>query len=625
MKLKKLKEKLYKPETEFEERLEKPEVFQPERKRKKVLSEEWSGSKKRRFRLLTVREKKTLKSIGFIAGVIFLIIIVIFTWRGFTSFDKDKVRLEIAWPERVVSGEEIKYIVKYKNNTRLALNNLQLVFHYPEGSIPFDDNDLVQAMDLPDIEPDQENQVELSARIIGLKGEEKEAWLELSYQPGNLSSRYTNQAEFSSNIISVPLLLDFDLPEKLVDGQSFDFSLKYLNQAEVSFDDLEIRIDYPTGFNLQSSESSLSERDGAWSIDSLMAGQEDKIFIRGNIEGERGEVKLFKAQIGLVDDDQFIPYAETVKALQISLSPLSVVQTVNESTDYIAETGQQLDYQINFENTTDIGIKNVVITSKLEGAVLDFASLESESGSFDGLTQTITWKASNLPALEFLGARQKGQLNFSIKIKDLLPISNYSDKNFKIINTVKIDSSEIPLSLERIQIGGQSQSITKLASQLTLQAQGYYNDDTFLNSGAIPPKVGQTTTYTIKWRLVNTANDLSKVRVVAFLPPHVKWLNQISPSSGNLKYNFQTGQLIWQVGDLSSATGVLLPVKQIAFQISITPSLADLGNLVELIGQSKVTGLDNFVDLELIDTDEPIDTDLPDDPAIISEDSIIVD
>jgi hypothetical protein len=622
MKLGELKKKLYKPEADFEERLEGPEAFRLEQARKEKASEEWQKIEKKQ---LSPQQKKKLLIISISVAVIFLAMAGFFIWRGLTSFDADKVELEIKGAERIVSGEEVKYAVKYKNNTRLALENIKLVFHYPEDSILSHQKGLDEIIDLPDLAVGQEEEIELSVRIIGLKGEEKRAWAELNYQLAGFSSRYTSQAEFVSQVISVPLILDFDLPEKLVTGQSFDFSLRYLNQAEVAFDNLQVRIEYPTGFVFQSANLQPLEEDRIWSLGKLMAGEQGKIFIQASIQGEEGEVKSFKAQLGLFKDDQFIPYAETAGALQISSSPLSVSQTVNGSTDYITQAGQELTYQISYKNTTNVSIKNVVITSKLEGEVLDFASLKLGDGSFDGESQTIAWKASNLPALQYLGPHQQGQVSFSIKVKDSLPINDYNDKNFKIVNTVKIDSSERPLALEDIEIAGQSQLVTKIISQLSLQAQGYYYDDLISNSGPVPPRVGQTTTYTIKWRLVNTANDLSGVKVEAFLPPHVHWMNKISPSGANLKYNSQTGQLVWQVGDLSAATGVLLPVKKVAFQIAITPSLAHLGNYVELVGQSKITAQDNFTGLELTKTDKPIDTDLPDDPKIDREKGIVVE
>jgi len=620
MRLDELQKKLYKPEAEFEERLKGPEAFEVEQKREKKVSQEWQKTEKKQ---MSPQKKKKIWIISTLVVIVFLAAAGLFIWRGLNSFDRDEVELEISGAERVVSGEEVKYTVKYGNNTRLVLENVKLVFHYPEGSIPSSQGGLDETIDLDDLAIGQEQEIELLVRIIGLRGEKRQAWAELTYQPTGISSQYTNEAEFESEVISVPLILDFDLPEKLVAGQAFDFSLRYLNQAEVSFDDVRIQIEYPYDFVFESANLEPLEQDSIWSLSRLMAGEQGKIFIRGSIQGEEGDVKSFKAQLGLYQDEEFTPYAETVGALQISTSPLFISQTVNGSNEYIAQAGQELIYQIDYKNTTDVRIKNVIITSKLQGKALDLTSLKLGAGSFDGTSQTITWNASNVPGLESLGPHQQSQVSFSVKIKNPLPVSNYSDKNFTVISDAKIDSSEIPLSLKDIEITGQSQITTKVASQLSLQTQGYYYDDLIANSGPIPPKVGQTTSYTIKWRLVNTSNGLEQVRVTASLPPHVTWKNRISGSG--LSYNSQTGQVTWLVGDLPAGTGVLLPVKEVAFQISITPGLAHLGNLVELIGQSQVKGQDSFVDLSLTNTDGSIDTDLPDDLSITQQQGRVVE
>lgn len=623
MKLDELKKKIYKPETEFEERLKFPETFRSEKKREKVQSEEWEEIKEREK--ITAKHKKYIKIGMIVATVVFLCVAGFLFWRGAVSFDKEKVDFEIRGPENAVSGDEVKYFVKYKNNTKLELKNMEMVFYYPENSISINGEDLVESIDLPNLAIGEENQIELPARIIGLKGETKIVRAELSYQPDKISSRFCNEADFSSVIISVPLIINFNLPEKLVSGQPFDFSLVYSNQAEITFDDLQIRIDYPAGFSFETSSPVPAEESGIWSLKKLISGEQGKILIRGNIQGEQNETKLFKAQLGLLKNGEFVAYAETADAFQITISPLFVSQEVNGSVDYIAQAGKKLNYQITYQNTTNVGIKNVNITSKLKDKVLDFTELDmSNEGSFDGATQTITWNASNLPALEYLAPRQEGIIEFSIKVKDSLPVSSYTDKNFEIINTVKIDSLETPLSLKDIQIEGQSELITKVASQLSIQAQGYYNDDLIPNSGPIPPKVGQATTYTLKWRLINAGNDLNEVRVEAYLPPHVQWLSNFSPSNANLKYSPQTGKLVWNVGNLSSSAGVLSPVEQVAFQVSITPSLAHLNSLVELIGQSEVIAQDNFVNLRLIEEDNEIDTDLPDDLNIDRKEGMVI-
>jgi len=622
MELKDLKRKLYKPESDFEERLKVPELFEPEKEREKKSSKEWEKKEKKLFSLSSGQKKYLLiGSISII--VVFLATAGFMFWRGLTSFDIDNVKLEINGPERIISGEEVVYKVKYQNNTKLSLKNIKLIFYYPEGSIHLSSDNLIESLNLADLEAGQENQVEFPVRIIGLKDEIKKVSVRLSYEPGEITSVFNNQAEFSSEIILVPLILNFDIPKELVNGQLFEFSLKFLNQSDVSFNNLQIKLDYPSGFNFKSSEPQSSEENNIWTIGEIDAGEELEIFINGDIQGEEGDSKPFKAQVGILDNDQFITYSESISALKISSSPLSAIQTVNDSSNYIAEAGEKLNYQINYKNTTNVGIRSVVITSELKGNALDYETLDLKDGSFDGNSQTITWRTSNLPELEFLGPGQEGKVNFSVRVKKPLPINNYNDKNFEIINKVKVDSLQAPLSLKDIDIAGQNEISVKIKSQLTVQAQAYYKDDLIANSGPIPPKVGQTTTYTIKLRLVNSSNDLSDVKVEVFLPPHVKWIGNFNPTNSNLEYNFNTGQLIWDIGNLASATGILLPVKEVAFQVSITPGLANVGHLLELIGQSKVSGYDNFISSEISGTDKPIDTDLPDDLTVSSSQGIV--
>lgn len=612
MALKDIKEKLYRPEKKIEERPTAPELFQPGKAGQRIESRDWQEIKKEK---LTPKQKKwTIAAIAF--GAIFLIFVGFLIWRGMTSFDKDEVKLEIRGPEQAVSGDEIIYTLVCENKTKLDLNNLRIIFYYPEDSIPLETDDLIQTMEMRNLAVGQRKEIKLPARIIGLKDEEKKARVELTYQPGEISSSFTNKAEFKTKIISVPLILDFDMPERLVNGQAFNLSLRYINEAEVSFDNIHIKIEYPNGYIYNSaSPQPVEDEDNLWKIGNLMAGEEGKISIQGSIQGEESESKTFKAQLGILEGDRFIPYAEEVSSSQISVSPLFITQAVNGTAgESVVNPGEKLFFQINYKNTADVAIKDVVITSKLEGKALDLSSLELDKGYFNG--QLITWNSGSIPELAFLGPNQSGQISFSVRIKDYLTVSSYSDKNFTITNSLTIDSSNIPLSLENIQIKGESKILVKVASQLSLQAKGYYYDDLISNSGPIPPRVGQTTTYTIRWQITNSSDDLTNVKVSAYLPPHVQWMNNIRPSNANLSYNSQSGQVVWSIGNLSAGVGMILPAEEVAFQVGITPSSAHIGNLMELIGQSAVSGHDSFVNSELTVRDKTIDTNLPDDPRI---------
>lgn len=622
MGLEELKKRLYRPDENLS-REPKINVYQPGRITPREQAEDWSIQEKK----MSPQKKKRLLIICLSGAAVFLAVAGFFIWRGLTSFDKSKVGLEISGPERIVSGDEAAYTVKCQNNTRLELKNLRLTFYYPDKSIPLASGDLVQVINLPDLAPAAEKKIELPVRLIGLKGESKSARAELSYQPANLSSSFTSPASFSTSIISVPLIVDFDLPEKLVNGQSFKFSLRYLNQAEVSFDDIQAKIDFPQGFVFQSAEPKPSQDENVWELGNLMAGEEGKIFIQGAIQGSEEETKTFRGEVGTMDNDKFVSYAETADATQISVSPLYLTQTVNGSADYTAAAGERLTFCLNYKNTASVGITDAIITAKLEGKALNLSSLELKNGSLssDNQTLTIIWNAANLPLLSYLAPNQSDQIIFSIQLKDNFSISGYNDKNFKIVSTASIDSANIPLSLGDIQLGGRNTLIIKVASRLTLRARGYYYDDLIPNYGPIPPKVGQQTTYTVKWQLINSTDDLDNVKVVGYLPPHVQWLNAVKPSEAKISYNSQTGEVVWTVGSLPAGTGALLPVNEAAFQIAITPTSVNVGNLMELIGQSTATGYDSFIGSELKSVGPAIDTDLPDDPAIDQRKGTVVE
>lgn len=618
MDIEELKKRLYKPGATFEERPETPEVFRPGRKEKQPEAEmEWEKLSKPKKWQLTGQQKRSLGRALILAGILVIISAVFIIWRGFVSFDKNRVVLKIYGPERIISGEEIAYIVQYKNNAKVVLEDAKLSLEFPEGTLFQDQSaDFVKTVLLGKILPQAEDQKEFKVQIMGLKDSQKKIIVRLNYQPANIKSSFENKVEFNSAIISVPLVLDFDLPEKIVNGQIVNLTLRYLNISEAIFSDLKLKLEYPIGFNFISSHPQPSEEKDTWFFSQIGAKEEGKIIISGSLTGQNDEIKSFNAQLGIARNETFVPLVESLNSSQISLSPLNVSQSINNSENYIANPGDTLRYKIKYGNTTDAKIDNVVIISKLEGSILDFAGLQVEKGSFNSLTNTITWNAASLPQLEHLAPHSGGEVEFSIKIKDKLPINNFNDKNFTVINTIKIDSLDIPLSLMGTQISGEGKLITKLNSRLILNTRGYFKDDLIVNSGPIPPKVGQMTTYTLYWQIINTSNDLDNVRVEAYIPSYVHWINKFEPDNTEIKYEPSTGKIIWNIGRLPAATGMLLPVKYVAFQIGLVPSVIQVGNLVDLIGDSAVKGKDTFTNVDLIASAKPLKSDLPDDPTV---------
>src|SRR3989339_1907149 len=101
---------------------------------------------------------------------IFLIIALVIAGVGFwywqeNVYSKDVLKLEILGPDKVTMGEEVEYLLKYKNNGTVRLENPLLVFEYPSGALPSGGNESRITRSLEEIYPGQEETLHFPARL----------------------------------------------------------------------------------------------------------------------------------------------------------------------------------------------------------------------------------------------------------------------------------------------------------------------------------------------------------------------------------------------------------------------------------------------------------------------------
>ena len=160
---------------------------------------------------------------------------------------------------------------------------------------------------------------------------------------------------------------------------------------------------------------------------------------------------------------------------------------------------------------------------------------------------------------------------------------------------------------------------TKINSRLEISQKGFFQDEIFGNSGPLPPKVGESTTYTVIWQAKNYYNDVKNVKIKATLSPGVKLTGRISPENSRLTFDSQSKEIIWEIGDLQAGTGKITPAPNVAFQISFTPDFSQRGLIPLLVSQAKIIGEDYWTGENLEVTSPAIDTALPDDPTVNEE------
>ena len=629
MELDDLKKQLYEEDGELEGRPKPPAEFDLGRASLQEAPNQprpsWAEEESEKPLILTVKQKRWV-----IFGVAVLVLALgalgsWLAWRWAGSFDKSAVALDIFGSERVVSGEEINYVVRIKNNTRFALQNANLDFFLPAGSMLSDGGEVSKRGELNlvskkigSIPAGQETQETFKVRVLGDKDSQQKFSAKLNYNPANSSLEFLNEKDFSSTVISVPLVLGFTLPEKIVSDQTLNFSLKYVNTSDATFSGSKLKIEYPAGFVFDSALPSPSEGNDSWDLSEIGSGQEGQIIIKGIISGNEGENKVFKAQIGMMQGEEFIAFAQTLNSPQISISPLAIEQEITDPADGQINLGQAVFYKLKYRNTTNVAIGPVVITLKINSRAVDMTSLSVSRGFFSSSDSTIIWNSSSLPELENLPAGATGEIAFSLRIKDKLPIVVSADKNFTVTTLAQIDSPNVPLALTGMSLLGKNQLIAKVNSRLVLSMKGYYNDRLLQNSGPLPPRVGQETTYTIYWQLINVSNDLVNVTVEASLFPYMRWKGNVYPKNEDISYNEATGKVTWKINRLAAGTGLglSLPVKQVAFQVGFLPSLSQVGNVATIIKEVQASGQDVFTENNIFAAVPELKSDMPDDPTV---------
>ncbi|MFH0969041.1 MAG: hypothetical protein V1804_00870 [Patescibacteria group bacterium] len=609
MSLDDLEKKLYDPDSGIEKRTHEESQFNPLSSSNSGLDslkeeKQWSEQEN----VPGIDKKKFIK-IGAIAlGSIILVaaFIVGFVKYRQSAFKQERVSIKIEGLAQVNGFEKTAYKIIFKNDNRASLDNAKILLNYSENFRPDEsqnlkiDNPSNSRIILGTIKGNSEGEIDIAGSFLAAKDSTVYINSTLEYTPSSFSIAFQSKSQFGVNIESSPLFLEVEAPLEAVDGNKIDYVVNYRNTSGEYFDGVRLKVEYPEGFSFISSNPSPSEGNIIWYLGSIAPNQDGKIVITGMINGSEQEEKVIKAYLGYASGNgYFVVYNQKEKLTKISSSPLFILQQIDEKADSNVDAGELLRYSIEYKNNGSIAMQDVVITEEIDSRVLDFSKLESGKGSYDASKKIIIWKASDIPALSSLAPGQGGKISFSVPILGRIPVGNINDSNFTVISTAKIDSPSIANPIGSNKTIASSTLNLKLNSRAVLEVKGYYNDSGIPNSGPIPPKVGQETSYTIHWKIINVSNNLSDVKVVSSLPSGVKWNGKFLPNDESLSFNERTNQVEWAIGNMKNGVGILEPAKEVSFQISVVPQVNQVGEELVLVNPSILTAKDVFTGVDI--------------------------
>lgn len=580
---------------------------------------------------LSVEGKKGLKYALLGVGIIILVAGAaygIYKYKQ-TSFNEQSTSLVLSGPTEAKSGILLTYDIKYENKNRATLTGAVLEIYYPESFKPENNGNFIidgptsGHFALGDINGKTSGQISFNGRIYSPKGALANVRAELSYTPSVFNSTFIVKDQLSVNIVSTPITLEIEAPQNISNGDAINYLVSYKNTGAEDFENIYIKADFPEGFTFSKADPKTSEGNNIWYIGNLSAGQEGKINISGKLEGERNQTRKMNLYIGIIENENFISYNDEYWDTKIFSSPLSISQTVNEKEELIVNAGDTLNFVITYKNEGDVGLRNIIVKEELSSPALDYATLNIEGGYYDSKEKNIIWKTPDYKQFKNLAAGQSGTIRFSIKVKKALPINNENDKNFLISSVAKIDSPDIPTPIAMNKIIAGNKVDIKVNSELVLEVKGFYNDKTIANSGPIPPKVNNDTTYTIHWIIKNFSNDIGEARVESSLPTGVVYTGKLSPENADFDYNERTNSIVWNLGNVPAGTGIINSAKEIAFQIRVRPSASQQGRLMNILNESVFSAKDLFTSTNLTVKVERKDNILREDSSLFGSQDVV--
>jgi hypothetical protein len=248
--------------------------------------------------------------------------------------------------------------------------------------------------------------------------------------------------------------------------------------------------------------------------------------------------------------------------------------------------GEQINYILTVKNNTNQNLEKLEVRAGLAGAAIEESSIKTK-GSY--AQNEIIWQSEQNEGLKSLKPGEEVQLDFSLKIKNKLMVTN---------PVVTVTAQMSGWMGNKIFSGQANEIAIKIKSDLGLETayQYYTTEGEQLGIGPWPPQTGEQTSLRIFWRVKNNLNRVEEVKITGVLPPGVEWTGRTAVNVGeNIEFDPEKREVSWKIKILTTTTEA-----EGNFEVNLTPQTEAKGLI--LIEKNGIKGYDTFAKEELIRT-----------------------
>jgi hypothetical protein len=549
---------------------------------------------------------------AFLWAALGIAIIGIGVYFLFKWWSKPNILISIDGPKEVRSGDKITYQVLIQNSGSAKIEDAYISLK--GDGVLFEDGPekIIRRAIKEGIYPSSSRREDFSVYFLGKEGDEREIEVSLHYRLSNIPKELVKTEKIKTKIAASSVSVILDLPKQTLSSTDFSFRYEIKNISELDpIKYLSVEFIYPDDFTFIDANYA-GEEGKKWTFTELYKNSPISLSIKGKLTAEAGQTRSFKAILKTkVRDGEFI-LNETKADIIISENPLMLAMSVNGQTSYNTKPGDTLDYKITFKNNFSETLRDIVIVAKLSGDMFDFKKLTT-SAAFDSRNMTLTFNGGNTPVLLFLKPQEAGEVSFRIGVLDKIPEGLY----FPTLSVEAEMTSGTKLKYLGVEepLKASASLTTKVRGEVEI-SQKVLIRDTFNNfsvSGPWPLRANQTTYMSVRWKIRALGNNFENISLSSIFAPGVSYAGQIERDykDSQLVVDPRTSKIEWKIPKLSAFRSA-----EIAFKIAVTPSILNVGNVIPLLNNAKLSGIDSSTG-EIYEISLPVTrSDMLNDPTI---------
>lgn len=571
------------------------------------VSTEWDNEEENNYKedMKNRKPKMSIFKKFFIASIVFFLIAAGFAVYMFynkdTSVSNDKVDITVIGNAFTKGGEELPLQVEIVNRNNVNLELVNLIVEYPSGA----SDDVTEMTRLPREVIGAINKGESVTKNIKVKlyGEEKSVRnvkVSIEYHGEGSNAVLTKETSYPVTISIAPLSLFIEAPDTATVDQEISFNIKAVLNTSLPDVNTVLQLSYPNNFVFEDSSIKPDFGNSVWGLSTLNTETPFNLNIKGRMIGQSGDEQVFHVYAGVENSSDKSRVSVTYNSL---LHTVLIVKPFLEAKILASDSvssGDTVNVNVAWTNNLSTQVTDAIITAEIKGNGLVDKSIETDEGFYDSSNNKIIWDKNTVPDIGTIEPGEKGTFKFSFKAKSFTGLYD-TVKDPQVSIDVSIKGRQPSLGSTLQEVNNFSNKIVKIGSDFQIVAGANYL------SGNLPPKAETETKYSITWTLSNTVNNITGAKAVTILPVYVKWVS--AEPGQNITYNDFTREVTWNIGSVSSNTGVNSN-KEASFIISLNSSTSQIGSTPQLIKETKLTGLDAFVGDTISITQNAVTTNL---------------